>query len=233
MATMLGHNQPMSQIEIVEAEIAEISRDIVDRANELAGGADRCAVKDEETAGKAALLAKQINEAIKVATDRQKAAKKPYQELADAAFDWFKPTLSKLAEAKQLTLSKLDTYRRDIEAKAAAARKAAEDVARKAAEEAAKAKTLDDAFDANMRLEAAQAQAAAVVVPEVRSVYGHVATSRKTWDYEVANADAVPRQFLMVNHDAIKAHMKARQKDKAPTPIPGITFFEKTQTVVR
>lgn len=236
MATKIGHNyallEPVTAIEITNY-LEEANIDVTERADELAGGADRCVVTDDETAGKAALLVKQINEAIKVAEERQKSAKEPYRVLADTAFGWFKPALEKLATAKRSALGKLDAYRRDIEAKAAAARKAAEEVARKAAEEAAKATTLDDAFDAQVRLEAAQAQAAAVVVPEVRSVYGHVATGRKTWDYEVANADAVPRQFLMVNHDAIKAHIKARQKDKAPTPIPGIAFFEKTQTVVR
>lgn len=231
--TMIGHNQPPSPVEALLAEIDASSRDLTERASELAGGAERCVVNDDDTASRATLLAKQINEAIKAATDRQKAAKEPYRILADAAFNWFKPTLDKLDAAKRSTLAKLDAYRRQREAEAEAKRKAAEEAARKAAEEAAKAKTLDDAFDAQVRLEVAQAQAAAVVIPEVRSAYGHLATGRKTWDYEVANADAVPRQFLMVNHDAIKAHMKARQKDKAPTPIPGITFFEKTQTVVR
>lgn len=231
--TMIGHNQPPSPVEALLIEIEATSSDLTERASELAGGAERCVVNDDDTASRATLLAKQINEAIKVATDRQKAAKEPYRVLADAAFNWFKPTLDKLDTAKRATLGKLDAYRRQREAEAEAKRKAAEDAARKAAEEAAKAKTLDDAFDAKVRLEAAQAQAAAVVVPEVRSAYGHVATGRKTWDYEVANAEAVPRHFLQINHDAIRAHMKARQKDKPPTPIPGITFFEKTTTVVR
>lgn len=229
----IGHNKPPSPVEALVAELNATCVDLIERANELAGGAERCVVNDDDTAGRATLLVKQLSEAIKAAADRQRGAKEPHRILADAAFNWFKPVLLSLEQSKAKALGKLDAYRRDIEAKAAEVRRIAEEEALRAERAARAAQTLDDAFEAQQRAEAAQAQLTQAPAPEIRSAYGHLATGRKTWDYEVADPNVVPRNFLMVNHEAIKAHIKSRPKDKAPFPIPGINFFEKTQTVVR
>lgn len=235
MATMIGHNiallEPVSPVELSNY-LAEANIDVIERADELAGGAERCAVNDDDTAGRATLLVKQIIEATKAATDRQRTAKKPYQELADVAFDFFKPVLVQLAEAKHKALTKLDQFRRERERIAAEERAKAEAEARRAAEEAAKATDLDAAFEAEQRAQAAVV-AQTVKAPEIRSAYGHLATERKTWVYEVTDMAAVPRQFLMLNDAAVKAHIKARQKDHPPAPVPGIAFKEQSVTVVR
>lgn len=235
MATMIGDNIGAFLVGPADlsAELAETCIDIIQRADELAGGADRCLVNDDETAGRATLLVKQIIEATKAATDRQRTAKKPYQELADVAFDFFKPPLKKLADAKQLALSKLDGYRKQQERIAADARRAAEDAAR-LAQEAQMVADLDTAFELEERAQVAQAVAAAVKPPsEIRSAYGHLATARKSWAFRVVNREMVPRMFLTVNEAAIKAQIAGRTKGRAPEPIAGIEFYEIESTVVR
>ena len=179
------------------------------------------------------MLVKQIIEATKAATDRQKTAKKPYQELADCAFEFFKSPLAKLNDAKHKTLAKLDAYRREVERAVAEARTRAEAEARAAAEAAAKATDLDEAFEAEQRATQAAAVAQTVKVPEIRSAYGHLAQGRKAWVFRVTDIAAVPRQFLMLNEAAIKAQIAARPKGQAPSPIAGIEFEEITSTIVR
>jgi septal ring factor EnvC (AmiA/AmiB activator) len=234
MATVLSNNPP-SDVEILRDRLTEENRDLIERVEELTGGADRCAVTDDETAGKAALLVKLINETTKTATDRQKEAKRPHAELADAAFGYFKPILGDLAGAKTATLTKLDRFRQEQERKAAEERRRLEEEARKRQEEAdriaAKAKTdtdLDLAVEVEQQARAA-AEAAAVVAPkEIRSSYGHLASARKTWDYRIIDPSQVPSAYMMVNEAAIKVAIKGGARK-----IPGVEIFEKTQTVVR
>lgn len=233
MATMIGDNIGAFLIGPADlsAELAEVNIDVIQRADELAGGAERCVVNDDDTAGRATLLVKQIIEATKSATDRQQTAKKPYQELATTAFDFFKPPLLKLAEAKHKTLAKLDGYRRE-QARIAAA---AEAEARKAAEAvaAAAAKSIDDAIEAEQRALDAAAVAVAARPAEIRSAFGHLAGARKDWKHRVTDIALVPRHLLMINESAVKAHIKARPKDQPPAALPGIEFYEIETTVVR
>lgn len=232
MATMIGHNS-LDDAERLTVDLAESNIDVVERADELAGGADRCAVVDEDTAGKATLLVKQIIAAIRITEERQRQAKRPYQQLAEVAFDFFKPHLGRLSDAKAKALGKLDGYRREVERIAAEARRKAEEEAKAAAEAAAKAETIDAAFEAEQKAEMARTVAQTVKPPEIRSAYGHLAGTRKSWSYRVTDLNAVPRQFLMLNDAAVKAAIKARPKDQPPAPVPGIEFIEVETTVVR
>jgi hypothetical protein len=234
MATVLSNNPP-SDVEILRDRLAEENLDLIERVDELAGGAERCAVTDDDTAGKAALLVKLINETTKTATDRQKEAKRPHAELADAAFGYFKPMLGNLANAKTSTLAKLDRYRQEQERKAAEERRRLEEEARKRQEEAdriaAMAKTetdIDLAVEVEQQARQAAEQAATVAPKEIRSNYGHLASARKTWDYRIIDPSQVPSAYMMVNEAAIKVAIKGGARK-----IPGVEIFEKTVTVVR
>jgi hypothetical protein len=235
MATVLSNNPP-SDVEILLERLADENRDISDRTDELIGGADRCEVSDEESAGKATLLAKMLNETIKTAETRQKAAKLPHMVLANAAFDFFKPTLSELGVAKQSVLTKLDRFRLEQERKAAEERKRLEEEARKRQEEADKiaalATTDDDLDLALEREEAAQdaARAAATLAAPkpIQSAFGHTASARKEWQFKVVDTAKVPREYMSVNEQMIRAAVRGGARS-----IPGVEIFETTKTVVR
>lgn len=231
----LGHNAPPLDVDILRERLAEQNADLSQRVDELLGGAVRCNVMNDEQAGKATLLVKLINDVTKLAESRQKEAKRPHAELADAAFGFFKDWLKQLAHAKQSTLQKLDHFRDEQERKAAAERRRLEDEARKRQEEAdslaAIAKTdtdLDLAVEVEQQGRAAAEQAAVVAPKEIRSSYGHLASARKTWDYRIIDPNQVPSAYMMVNEAAIKVAIKGGARK-----IPGVEIFEKTQTVVR
>lgn len=235
MAMTLSNNPP-SDVEILLEKLADENRDISDRADELIGGADRCEVKDEEQAGKATLLAKMLNETIKLAETRQKQAKAPHMTLANAAFDFFKPTLSELGVAKQAVLNRLDMFRREQERKAEEERRRLEEEARKRQEEAdriaAVAKTdedLDLAIESEREAIAAGIQAALVTAPKpIQSAFGHTASARKEWQFKVIDPLKVPREYLSVNEQAIRAAVRGGMRQ-----IAGVEIFETTKTVVR
>jgi hypothetical protein len=137
--------------------------------------------------------------------------------------------------------------------KAAEARRAAEEEARRARAEADRlaaealarevaakpsapaAPVLDRAIEAEARAAVADAIAAAkpADLSRTRGDYGAVASLRTTWEYEVTDFNAVPRQFLVVNDLGIRAHIRTRAKDQPPSPIAGIKFIEKSTAVVR
>lgn len=226
-------NSPPSDADILRDSLREQSRDLVSRIDELTASANRRTVADDDDAGKATLLVKQILEEERAVAARQKEAKRPHAELADAAFGYFKPMLLQLESLKRGLLGKLDAYRRELEQRAQAERRRlAQEAALKAAE-AAEADDLDSAMDAEQASQRIVEQAATVAPAPIRSDYGHVASARKTWEYELVDLAAVPRQFLMLNDAAIKAHIKTRQKDRPPVPVAGLTFIERTSTVVR
>ena len=72
-----------------------------------------------------------------------------------------------------------------------------------------------------------------VTAPEIRSPFGQKAVERKTWTYSLAKLDDVPRSFLKLDEDKIKAHIKARPQGAAPVDVPGLHFYESTSISVK
>ena len=78
--------------------------------------------------------------------------------------------------------------------------------------------------------EAIDAPAPAVAVQQThRGYYGAVASTRKVWQFDVKDFDAIPRRWLMLDETAVRT---AIRQAKAPVrEIPGLRIFE-TETVV-
>lgn len=239
----IGHNNPPSDATLLVERLETSAADIINRASDLYAASARIpdTIPDEETAGRVAAFVKQITIAEKSTEDRRKAEKSVYDELGKAVQDFFKPVSDKLAEAKRTANAKLLAYQREQQRKADEERRRIEAEARKKREEAeiraAEAKT-DDDFDRAIAAEAeakrTAAKAAAVAAPtQVRSSFGVTASVRKTLAFVIEDETAIPRQFLMVNEAAIKAHMKGAAKGQLPSPIPGVRFLWNEQMVTK
>lgn len=235
MATVLLSNNPPTDAGILVEKLREENRDLAERVDELLGGAERCAVTDMESAGKATLLGNMLHAAYKMAEERQKAAKKPHAELADAAFGFFKDWLSRLNAAKKATATKVDEFRAEQDRKAAEVRRRLEEEARERQAEAdrlaASAKTdgdLDLAVRVEQQARESAAQAAEISTPEIRSSYGHLASSTKRWTHTITDPTKIPRQYMSVDEIKIRAAVTSGVRD-----IPGVHIYEKSQTVFR
>lgn len=236
----LNHNNPPSDVALLIERLDAQSQDINKRADELLAGADRCVITDTDTAGKASLLVGLIMTATDTTKERQKEAKRPHFELANAAFDYFKPALDKLGTAKAKTLAALKAFDDEQERLAAIERQRLADEARRAQEEAdriAAEATTDTDIDKAIALEEQAAVAVeasqTVAAPVIRSAFGQLATARMDWKHEVTDINAVPRHFLMINEAAIKGHIKSAPKGQAPTPVAGVRFFQEKTMAVR
>lgn len=130
----IGHNNPPLAEQLVD-QTAELRQ----RAEDLAGSADRCAVTDEDTAGKAALLAKMIAEHRKKIEAERAATKEPYLKAGREVDQHFRALDHLLEGPAKTVVGQIDAYRRKMEAEAAAERRRLEEEARKAREEAAAA----------------------------------------------------------------------------------------------
>jgi len=133
---------------------------------------------------------------------------------------------------------------RKIDEEARLAREAAEKEAAEArarAEEAAKAGDADAARLAEIaKAEEAKAQVVAemptvqVEAPVIPKASGPVrtaagtASNKKVWKFEITDAQAVPREYLVVDEKAIREAVKAGVRT-----IPGVNIFETTDIAIR
>ena len=155
-------------------------------------------------------------------------------EAGRAVDGWFKKISDPLAKCKATLQGRLDTYLRK---KADEERRRREEEAERARQEAAaKAAAMQtgEQLDAAVAAEEAaqKAQAQAQVKPaemaRTRGDYGSVATLATRWDFEVIDAQAIPRVYLMINEQAIRAAIKGGTRD-----IAGVRIFQKSSAVVR
>lgn len=113
-----------------------------------------------------------------------------------------------------------------------AAKKAAADEAAKAAKLAAEMQT------SAAQQYAEQTQRAAETAPKeatkATGLHGGTSGLSRVWRFRVKDIAKVPRQYLMINEDAVKATMKAAGKDGMPTlVVDGIEFFTEASTKFR
>lgn len=159
----IGSNSGASLAEV----LAETTEAMVARAADLAAAAGRAAVTDEETAGKATILAKMIRDHVKAVDEAREQAKKPYLEAGrtiDAHYNGIAGALVTYDAKKRPVggplhdvIGMIDAYRREQDRLAAEARQRLEDEARAAREAAAAADRARQAAEAEA---ARQAEAA-------------------------------------------------------------------------
>lgn len=254
----IGHNRPPVSLPLAEAlrgTLEETQVALTDRRDELLRAEGRMPpIENDEAAGKVGDYIKEITAACKAADGARVALKEPYLAGGRVVDGFFiKGVIDPLLALHTRCQVKLKAF---LDSKAEAARqermrlereaRAAEDTARKQAQERDKA-ARTEAERTQAAIAAREAEQASVnriaaeeatrVKPaelsRTRGDFGSVASLRAYWDFEVVDAAALPRAYLMLNEAAIRAHIKARIKDQPPAPIGGLRFFEKTAAAVR
>jgi hypothetical protein len=206
-------------------------------------------IDDDETLGEIAENVRMAKALIRTAEARRVEQKRPFREGGAAVDTWFKRFTASFDapfNALQQAMNeygerKLAAAKREAEAEFAAAKQRAEEAAARAAAALAEApqkadQQLAEAVEADEA--AARAREAAQARPadhtRVYGTFGAVTSMRTRWRYEVTDFNAIPRQYLMLNHDAIKFAAKDRDAQGRPTAeISGITWVPEHSMGVR
>jgi len=180
------------------------------------------------------------------------AEERRLREIAAAEAERVRKAEEKARREAEAAAREAERKVREAEAAAAAAAKAAADAKDKAARDAAAAAAAKAAAakaDADRAQAAAAEQTASAAAASVdaqatkesavekpaeltrtRTDLGAVASLKRTWGYEVEDADLVPRMFLTVDDAAVKAYIKGRTDKKTgdcTAKIPGIKLVAK------
>lgn len=205
-------------------------------------------IEDDETLEVMAENVRIANALSRTGKDRHKQYKEPHLTAGRAVDTWFRTWAEPLERAlnpvqlamndygnRKLARQRAAAQAERIRADQEAARLA--DIAARALERGRPADiALDDAAEAAARADEAadRANARPADLTRVYSAYGAVASVRETWGWEVENFDLIPRHYLMLNEDMVKAAGKKRDASGKPsTVIPGIRWISKTKVGVR
>lgn len=222
MTDMMGDNLPGNLNELLNATYD----DLLQRKAELVEAANRAPLtcNDDETARRLTDFLGQIMTCVKRAEDARKTEKEPHLR-ASQAVDGFFRTIQKPLEDIRATLGLVvgDYQHR----KQAAAKKEAEAEKERLAALAQTEEELEAAIDQEA-IEKARPH-------ELSRIQGDLATGslRTDYDYVLQNITLVPRQFLMLNESAIKAHIKNRPQDGEPAPVSGLRFIPIHKVLIR
>lgn len=185
---------------------AELAKDTAE-AVELSGLVIDLVVQSQEDLELASDVLAKVKGEYKRLEDRKKAVTGPLTTALNEVRSWFKPAQDYYARTETLLKKSISDYHiRVAEANAEAMRLAAE---------AAAASDTEGVLVATALIETPE---------KIKGL-----SVRETWEFEVANVDEVPRQYMYVDETLIKAHMKnsADSKTGEPLPISGIRFFKK------
>lgn len=217
----IGGNNPPNQIEVLQARLAETHKPLIERADQLAGMAERlpAACDDEDTAQKLADAIKSCAAFEKNSEAARVSAKEPYLSAERAVDGWFKKLAAPVSTVKTRMAALLTAYQRKKEAeererlRAAAAeaerqrkeeerkRREAEAEARRAQEEAERlareaAKSKADAAAAEAARLAAEKAAA-----DAREAAAQAAVAREEANAAKADATARPAELTRTRSD--------------------------------
>lgn len=243
--TPIGHNsqfaipRPEDIPALLNAEYGEI----VTRKAALVEAGENLPLEcgNEETAANLTDYVSQCTALVKKATDAHKAGKDPYLNGGRAVDGWLNGIKEPVERAKGKASETLRLFMVAKAAREAADRERAAKAAREQAEQLAAAAKTEADLEVAIAVESAaveaeeRAEAKTATMARTHGVYGAVATLRTTWGYEVADAKAVPREFLCVDDAALKAAIKAATKtDKTiDLTVPGVRFVATQAAVAR
>ena len=250
-AAPLGHNNPPSDMEILQERMIESSGPLMEKIEVTLDAAREMprVINDDELAGAFADRIKEITGLIKTLESTRVAEKEPYLALTRAVDGHFKVPSSKLETAKKWLNEPLTAYQQ---------RKATEERIRRENEAAALRKKADDDAAAAAELEKSNPVAAGIgmaqaVVTEQQAQ--HVQQSVTVKASELTNSrgnsgalaslrtrvvgEVVSRQMLDLN--ALRPYFTEDSLQKALNAaisagvreVAGARIFEKTDTVVR
>jgi len=146
---------------------------------------------------------KEIKRLMKELEERKQRVTRPLMAALEEVRSWFRPAQTWLEKTEKVLKAELARYQQEVEQRNIQA----------------------------MKLLAETKGQAAVQFESRPSEKGLSITSQ--WDFEVLEPSLVPRDFLTVDHNRVKAHIKATQKGEKPADIPGIRFVEKARVAVR
>lgn len=167
----------------------------------------------------------------------QEAKEKKDREAAEAAKAAKAKADREIAEAKEKRDREAREAKEEAERKAAEAKEAADrakDERREQERVAAEARDRAAASTQRANTAGRAAQAKQSELSRTRTDLGAIASLRTVWEFEVIDAEAVPRLYLSVNEAAIAAAIKAATIDgKCSLKIDGVRIYPKTDSVVR
>jgi len=225
--SMLGHNRP---------PLADLHADLAQRAAAAVGDLSRATIDDDDDAAalaEAGKHARRIAEEIEAA---RKEAKEPHLQAGREIDAYFKSLATPLdafvTECKRL----IGGYqaRREAAERARLAEEArlAREAAAAAIEAARSVEQFEEAVSAADAVDAAAAQVEAVKPADLARVTSGgyaVASVRETWTFEVVDAAAIPRDYLMLNEARVRAVIAGKHGLRE---IPGLRIYAKRTTVL-
>lgn len=241
---ILSNSVGLTDAEMVLEDLAEQTDEVRKRAADLLAGLARMpeTITDRAIAERAAAFAKQLGAHARIVEDWREKEKGKWDDIAGAVHRFLKPIVESLDAGKKTVNARILAFDQAERSRAAEEQRIALKRAqfeREEAERLAREAQTDGDLDAAIQHETAAReiaqQAAHIEAPrQIRAGdYGVTASVRRTVAFRVVDLDAVPRQYLMLNEAAVKAHAKTAQKGELPTPVAGIEFHWNEQMVSR
>jgi hypothetical protein len=172
----------------------------------------------DEDVERASVVLKSIAETKKGAEERRQFFVKPMNDQVKKINDLFKELVAPLLEADTTIRRKVSEYR---SAQAEIARKEQERLNKLAAQQQAR---LDKKAETK-GVEAPKITAPVVAAPPTK--VGNV-VARKVWKFEITDTTAVPRQFLAIDEQAIRAAVREGVRE-----IAGVRIYQEEEIAVR
>jgi len=170
---------------------------------------DTFVVSNDEDSTFAADMIREVKAKHRDLDERRKEVTQPLNATVKTINGWFKPALDALETAEKKLKAKVALYMQE------SARKAQEALAL-----AAIAPTIEEAT-------VALAASMPAAMPQGVSM-------RMIWKFRIVDESAIPARFCSPDSAKIDAEMRGSAKDNgAPTPIPGVEFFQEASMTVR
>jgi hypothetical protein len=205
----------MSQPNFVEISIPEPDTSITISAQGLLLSAEAFAVTTPQQYTEAAEMLKHIKGKAKELDETRKSLTKPLDESKKRIMDFFAKPLDFLTKAENSIKRSMISYSDEQDRIRREEQRKAEEAARKERERIeAQARKAAESGKIERAVELEQ-RAAAVVAPIISREPPKVTgiNTREVWRFEVVDAAAVPREFLMVDESKIRKYVQAMKSD--------------------
>jgi hypothetical protein len=237
------HNlPPLPTPESLEAALRAEHAHIFDRHAAFKDAMTRApeTIADDDTAQKAADMAKQLKSGMDVAEAKRVDAKKPFDELAAVPHGLFGKVRDDFKNWRLTIIGRADAYqaaKRDAERK-----RLADEAAKKRAEAEALAQQgqMEAAAEVAEKAAVVEQKAAAPSAGATTGSLGGSFGSRTTWTFSIEDKSKIPLEYMEPNLVAIGAAKNAAnaakklEKGKVYTDIiPGVRIYETTSTTAR
>lgn len=203
-------------------------RALVEESKQILSGAKEFKIATNVSYRLAGEELKKIKGAVKRLEDLRTSITKPMDVAKKAVMDLFRDPAEWLANAERTIKAAMVTYQNELDRLAREERARAEQAAREeqdrlaaASVQAAERGDMERTDDLQARAEAVQPVAIIREAPKVAGI-----SFREVWKFEITDAAAIPREYLLVDESKIRRVVQAM---KADTKIPGVRVFSDKQ----